>query len=79
MGTVLIFGKCNEILFTVTIIFNNVIFITEDKEHVIAARNLGMNAIHFKGPGQKDGDIENLIDSIPIIERLISSSSNNKS
>lgn len=37
-----------------------------------------MNAIHFKGPGQQDGDVENLIDLIPLIEKIILSSCDTK-
>ncbi|HXT84700.1 MAG TPA: hypothetical protein VN704_10305, partial [Verrucomicrobiae bacterium] len=55
--------------------FDNVIFITENKEHVDVVRHFSpaaMNVIHFKGPGQQDGDVENLIDLIPKIKKIIS-------
>jgi|SRR6476469_3652070 FMN phosphatase YigB (HAD superfamily) len=52
--------------------FKEVIYITENKDHVIATNEMGINGIHFKGPGQKDGEIENLIDLIPKIQKLIS-------
>src|SRR6476469_5328903 len=48
--------------------FKEVIYITENKDHVIATNEMGINGIHFKGPGQKDGEIENLIDLIPKIK-----------
>jgi FMN phosphatase YigB (HAD superfamily) len=48
--------------------FQSVIFITENLAHVEAARNLGMMAIHFKGLGQTGGDINRLVDLIPIVQ-----------
>ena len=33
-------------------------FVTERLEHVQAARALGMLAVHFKGPGQATGEVE---------------------
>jgi len=51
--------------------FADVIFITEDRSHVEAARSFEMQAIHFKGPGQIIGEIDNLIDSIPHIRRFL--------
>lgn len=50
--------------------FDNVVFITEKKEHVDAVRQFrpAMHAIHFKGPGQQNGDVEKLKDLIPKIE-----------
>ncbi len=51
--------------------FHHVIFITENKDHVAAARQLGMMAIHFQGPGQTSGEVAQLVDLIPLIERLI--------
>ena len=50
--------------------FENVIFITENREHVDAVRVFGMNAIHFKGPGQQNADVEKLTDLIPKIEEF---------
>jgi FMN phosphatase YigB (HAD superfamily) len=53
--------------------FDNVIFITENKEHVDAVRQFSpaaMNAIHFKGPGQHNGEIEKLKDLIPLIKEF---------
>jgi hypothetical protein len=48
--------------------FEDVIFITEDPEHVAAARRFGMEAVHFQGPGQSSGDIQRLVDLIPLVE-----------
>lgn len=50
--------------------FGNVIFVTEKKEHIDAVRGFGMNAIHFKGPGQQNADVEKLTDLIPKIEEF---------
>lgn len=49
----------------------NVVFITENRSHVEAARDLGMTAIHFKGPGQNAGDVDRLVDLIPIIQEFL--------
>jgi FMN phosphatase YigB (HAD superfamily) len=54
--------------------FENVLFITEDPSHVFAARQLGMKAIHYKGPGQNTGDVNQLIDLIPIIQSFLNTS-----
>jgi FMN phosphatase YigB (HAD superfamily) len=51
--------------------FENVLFITEDSSHVSVARQLGLNAIHFKGPEQSAGDVNTLIDLIPLIEKFL--------
>jgi FMN phosphatase YigB (HAD superfamily) len=51
--------------------FQCVVFITENLEHVEAARDLGMTAIHFKGPGQTSGDVDQLVDLIPIIQSFL--------
>ena len=51
--------------------FHHVLFITENFDHVAAARKLGMTAIHFKGPGQNSGEVSKLVDFIPVIRRLL--------
>jgi Peptidase family M28/Haloacid dehalogenase-like hydrolase len=51
--------------------FHHVIFIADNLDHVIAARELGMTAIHFQGPGQSTGELSKLVDLIPIIGRLL--------
>jgi FMN phosphatase YigB (HAD superfamily) len=51
--------------------FKNVLFITEDPGHIAAARQLGINAIHFKGPGQSTGDVDKLIDLLPRIRDFL--------
>lgn len=47
--------------------FQDIMFITERKSHVDAARNLGMKAVHFKGPGEISGDVTLLLDLIPLV------------
>lgn len=48
--------------------FADAMFITEKLSHVLAARNLGMEAIHFKGPGQLTGEVNKLPDLVPLIK-----------
>jgi FMN phosphatase YigB (HAD superfamily) len=51
--------------------FGDVIFTTENREHVIEARRLGMRAIHFQGPGQNTGDVDRLVDVIPLVQKFL--------
>lgn len=51
--------------------FSDTMFITERLPHVEAARKLGMNAIHFQGPGQTTGDVQHLIDLVPLIRNFV--------
>jgi len=51
--------------------FKHVMFITERKQHILAARNLGMEAVHFKGPGETSGDVTQLVDLIPRVRNFI--------
>jgi HAD superfamily hydrolase (TIGR01509 family) len=51
--------------------FHHVIFIADSLVHVTAARELGMTAIHFQGPGQSTGEVSKLEDLIPILRRLL--------
>lgn len=51
--------------------FADAIFTTERLDHVTACRALGMRAIHFKGPGQTTGDVDNLRDVIPILKDFV--------
>ena len=50
--------------------FHDAVFITENRQHVNAARELGMHAIHVKGPDQSEGDVQQLADIVPIVEGL---------
>ena len=54
--------------------FRDVVFITENRGHVIGARRLGMRAIHFKGPGQNTGDVGRLVDLIPLVRKFLGAS-----
>jgi FMN phosphatase YigB (HAD superfamily) len=49
----------------------DVLFITEHRGHVEAARHLQMQAIHFRGPGQTTGDVDKLVDLIPHVQRFV--------
>jgi FMN phosphatase YigB (HAD superfamily) len=55
--------------------FGNVIFITENKEHIDKAGGYGMATIHFKPPGQTNGDVDSvdsLTKMIPKINEFLS-------
>jgi FMN phosphatase YigB (HAD superfamily) len=54
--------------------FQDVIFITENRTHVVAAHHLGMRALHFKGPGQQTGDVDRLVHLVPLIEEFLEDS-----
>jgi FMN phosphatase YigB (HAD superfamily) len=53
--------------------FDHAVFITENPQHVLAARVLGLGAIHLKGPGQTSGDVADLFAARPLLESLIAS------
>jgi len=48
-------------------LFKDAIFITENRDHVQAVRRFGMGAIHFKAPGQSEGEVDNLLEVLPLI------------
>lgn len=48
--------------------FADALFVTENQGHVAAARRLGMEAVHFQGPGQTTGEIQELAALVPIVE-----------
>lgn len=50
---------------------HHAVFVTENSAHIEAARELGMMAIHVKGPGQSVGEVEHLAELIPILQRLV--------
>jgi len=56
--------------------FKDVLFITEKLDHVEKARLLKMQAIHFKGPRESSGEVEKLVDLIPMVKKFLRSSSN---
>lgn len=51
--------------------FADTVFITENREHVLAARRLGLTAVHVKGPGQTSGEITSLPELVPIVRDLV--------
>lgn len=51
--------------------FHHALFITENPDHISAARALGLMAIHFNGPGQTTGEVGKLVDLIPLVERSV--------
>lgn len=55
--------------------FRHALFVTERLEHIQAARELGLMAIHFKGPGQVIGEVDRLADLLPLLKRMLSSGS----
>lgn len=38
--------------------FADTLFVTENRDHVVAARHLGLAAVHVRGPGQFSGDVD---------------------
>jgi len=51
--------------------FGSAMFITENQLHVEAARHLGMQAIHFRGPGQSTGEVGSLEALIPLVGAFV--------
>jgi FMN phosphatase YigB (HAD superfamily) len=47
--------------------FSDVLFVTENRGHVLAARQLGLAAVHVRGPGQADGEVDALLELPPIV------------
>lgn len=54
--------------------FDDVLFVTENRDHVVAAGRLGMRAVHFRGPGQTSGEVERLTDLIPLVRDFVGGS-----
>jgi len=50
---------------------HHAVFVTERLEHVQAARALGLLAIHFKGPGQMTGEVEQFADLLEILKQIV--------
>ena len=50
-----------------TLEFRDVLFVTENRGHVQAARRLGLAAVHLRGPGQPDGEVDTLGDLVPVV------------
>ena len=51
--------------------FEDVLFVTENLGHVLAARRLGLSAVHVRGPGQQGGEIGALPELIPLAEAFL--------
>jgi FMN phosphatase YigB (HAD superfamily) len=54
--------------------FGHAVFVTERFDHVQAARALGMMAVHFKGPGQTAGEVEQFADLLELLKQMVVSS-----
>jgi hypothetical protein len=50
---------------------HHVMIVSENAQHVHAARRRGIAAIHFRGPGQASGDVDQLPDLVPLIRRWV--------
>jgi hypothetical protein len=51
--------------------YHSVVFVTENATHVHAARELGMLAVQVSAPGQAGGEVKELSDLLPVLERLL--------
>jgi FMN phosphatase YigB (HAD superfamily) len=51
--------------------FGDVLFVTENRSHVRAARRLGMAAIHVRGPGQLQGEVNTLDEVVPLVQAFL--------
>jgi FMN phosphatase YigB (HAD superfamily) len=49
----------------------DLLFITEDPDHVAACRRLRMHALHFAGPGGGDGDFTDWAEAPLLVARLV--------
>ena len=58
--------------------FHQAVFVTERLEHVHAARALGLVAIHFKGPGQTTGEVEQFADLLELLQRIVAAAAPRK-
>jgi hypothetical protein len=48
--------------------FDDVLFVTENLAHALAARRLGLSAVHVRGPGQPTGEVESLPNLVPLVQ-----------
>ena len=53
----------------------DVAFVTEDADHVRAARRLGMTAVHVRPPGAAGGEGAELPDVLPVVRELLEAAS----
>jgi hypothetical protein len=51
--------------------FGDIFFVTENRNHVLAARRLGLVAVHVRGPGQPHGEIDTLAGVLPLVEAFL--------
>jgi hypothetical protein len=51
--------------------FGDVLFVTENRGHVAAARSLGLAAVHVRGPGQPQGEVDTLTDLVPLVRAFV--------
>jgi len=51
--------------------FADLFFVTERRSHILAARALGMRAVHFKGPRETTGDVTRLLDLLPLVRNFL--------
>lgn len=51
--------------------FKDVLFITENRNHVLAARLLGLVAVHLRGPGQSEADVDTLTELLPLVREFL--------
>lgn len=51
--------------------FKDVLFVAENPDHVLAARLLGLVAVHVRGPGQSGGDVDTLPALIPLVREFL--------
>lgn len=47
--------------------FEDVLFVTENRGHVLAARRIGLTGVHVRGPGQPAGDVDVLLELVPLV------------
>lgn len=51
--------------------FGDVLFVTENLGHVLAARRLGLAAVHLRGPGQPRGEVGTLPELVPLVQAFL--------
>jgi FMN phosphatase YigB (HAD superfamily) len=51
--------------------YHNVIFVTENKDHITEARRLGMMTIRFKFPNDQEEGVNSLLEMIPLIQGFV--------
>ncbi|MDQ0850493.1 hypothetical protein QFZ65_002431 [Arthrobacter sp. B3I9] len=51
--------------------FDDMLFVTENLGHVLAARRLGLAAVHVRGPGQHSGEVGTLPELVPLVQAFL--------